>query len=410
MAKRTITLGTVPMVETAFAYKNIPDQNESLEETVQHWLGQTLARDGFDNATINVTQSEGLCKVELDGPSDSENEEYDTRLTGIVAIASKAYNELIVNLIQKRKIWCTDNVDRPMWDPMGTKDWRFFMTLGVGLVNHRSLQFFHYPPSRLLNPLRDSMMDPVTLRCRDLLRANGVPVDETKFYETRINSTPIAAPDDQGTNSSVAADPVTGGLIPIGYFQDFEIQMIRTMIKPHPKVNEYTIPMTAYGRDPMQQFGGLFLGPDQAMVIEVLPGLKTPVLGSNHPYRFYGAAQTTRVNPKPGQVIGSGQMLPGTDVMNTCRGLQQDDLAVVRWQVQMAETPALDPWATIRKAKKFWQAPEQQELVDRLIKRHGSLTYDDYSPTSTTVSRGLVFGFRYDYEGNPQDPFGPNSK
>lgn len=409
MAKRTITLGTVPIVETVFAYKNIPGQDESLEETVRHWLGQTLARDGFDNATINVTQSDGLCKVELDGPSDSENEEYDRRLTGIVAIACKAYNERIVNLIQKRKIWCTDNVNRPMWDPMRTNDWRFFMTLGVGLVNHRSLQFFHYPPSRLLNPLRDSMMDPVTLRCRDLLRANGVPVDETKFYETRINSTPIAAPDDQGTNSSVAADPVTGGLIPIGYFQDFEIQMIQTMIKPHSKVNEYTIPMTAYGRDPMQQFGGLFLGPDQAMVIEVLPGLKTPVLGSNHPYRFYGAAQTTRVNPKPGQVIGSGQMLPGTAVMDTCRGLQQDDLAVVRWQVQMAENPALDPWATIRKAKKFWQAPEQQELVDRLIKRHGSLTYDDYSPTSTTVSRGLVFGFRYDYEGNPQDPFGPNS-
>jgi serine/threonine protein phosphatase PrpC len=57
MAKKTITLGTVPTVETVFAYKNIPDQNESLEETVKHWLGQTLARDGFDNATINVSQS-----------------------------------------------------------------------------------------------------------------------------------------------------------------------------------------------------------------------------------------------------------------------------------------------------------------------------------------------------------------
>lgn len=295
-----------------------------------------------------------------------------------------------------------------MWDPMGTNDWRFFMTLGVGLVNHRSLQFFHYPPSRLLNPLRDSMMDPVTLRCRDLLRANGVPVNETRFYETRINSTPIAAPDDQGTNSSVAADPVIGGLIPIGYFRDFEIQMIQTMIKPH-KVKGYTIPMTAYGRDPIQQFGGLFLGPDQAMVIEVLPGLKTPVLGSNHPYRFYGQAQTTR-NPQPGQVIGAGQMLPGTAVMDACRAIQQDDLAVVRWQVQMAADPSLDPWDTIREAQAYWKAPDQQGLVEILMKRHGSLTYDDYSPTSTTVSRGLVFGFRYDYEGNPQDPFGPNSQ
>ena len=251
------------------------------------------------------------------------------------------------------------------------------------------------------------MMDPVTLRCRDLLRANGVPVNETKFYETRVNSTPIAAPDDQGTNFSVAADPVIGGLIPIGYFRDFEIQMIQTMIKPH-KVQGYTIPMTAYGRDPIQQFGGLFLGPDQAMVIEVLPGLKTPVLGSNHPYRFFGQAQTTR-NPQPGQVIGSGQMLPGDAVMQACRSIQQDDLAVVRWQVQMANDPSLDPWDTIRESQAFWKAPEQQERVELLIKRHGSLTYDDYSPTSTTVSRGLVFGFRYDYDGNPQEPFGPDS-
>ena len=102
MAKKTITLGTVPTVETVFAYKNIPDQNESLEETVKHWLGQTLARDGFDNATINVSQSDGLCNVELDGPSDCQNEEYAKRLTSIVAIAWKAYNERIVNLIQTR--------------------------------------------------------------------------------------------------------------------------------------------------------------------------------------------------------------------------------------------------------------------------------------------------------------------
>ena len=407
MANRTITLGTVPIVQTVFAYKNIPDQNETLEQTVQHWLGQTLQRDGFDNATINVTLANNNCNVDLVGPSDSENDEYARRLTSIVAIAWKAYSERIVNLIQKRKIWCTDNVDRPMWDPLGTNDWRFFMTLGVGLINHRSLQFFHYPPSRLLNPLRDSMMDPVTLRCRDLLRANGVPVNETKFYETRVNSTPIAAPDDQGTNFSVAADPVIGGLIPIGYFRDFEIQMIQTMIKPH-KVQGYTIPMTAYGRDPIQQFGGLFLGPDQAMVIEVLPELKTPVLGSNHPYRFFGQAQTTRT-PQPGQVIGSGQMLPGDAVMQACRSIQQDDLAVVRWQVQMANDPSLDPWDTIRESQAFWKAPEQQERVELLIKRHGSLTYDDYSPTSTTVSRGLVFGFRYDYDGNPQEPFGPDS-
>ncbi|MCZ6766567.1 MAG: hypothetical protein O7D32_06510, partial [bacterium] len=305
MAKTSISLGYSDRLEVLFSYPNIPGSDEPLDQTILHWFRDTLSRDGLTREMAAVRVEQGEYILDLDGPTAAENAAYAERFPKILDIGWEAWAGPVEE-IRKRKVWSTDDVDRPMWDPNDTGRWRFFLTLGVGLVNHRTLQFFHYPPARLLNPLRDSMEDPVTYRCRDLLVANGVSEDETHLYETRINSTPIAAPDDQGTNSSPPADPVWGGLIPIGYFRKFEGDMIQSLLKPHASVEGYTIPITAYGKDPRQRFGGMFLNPDKAMIIEVLPEMKTPVLGSNHPYRFFWQAQAAGGK---GQV-GSGKLLP----------------------------------------------------------------------------------------------------
>lgn len=384
MAKTSIPLGQPDQLKILFSYPNIPTDNEPLEQTILHWFGATLTRDGLQAEMASVRVDGNQFFLDLDGPTDDEIKVYADRFPKILKLGWNAWSGPIQQ-IMSRKLWSTDGVIRPMWDPNATGNWRFFLTLGVGIVNHRTLQFFHYPPQRLLNPLRDSMQDPVTYRCRDLLIANGVAQDETKFYETRINSTPIAAPDDQGTNNSPAADPVWGGLIPIGYFAQFESDMVKTLIKPHSSVQGYTIPLTAYGNDPRARLGGLFLGPDKAMVIEVLPGLKTPVLGSNHPYRFYATAQG-------GQTVGSGILLP--DKIEACTQLQQDDLAVVRWQVEMARDPSQDPWQVICESQAYWKAPAQQDLVQALVRRHGSLKYDD--------PEGFSFRFLLDLNGNPE--------
>ena len=113
---------------------------------------------------------------------------------------------------------------------------------------------------------------------------------------------------------------------------------------------------------------------------EVLDGLKTPVLGSNHPYRFYAEAQG-------GPTVGSGKMLPGKDQI--CTQLQQDDLAVVRWQVKMADDPSQDPWKVISDAQAFWKAKSRQKQVAALVKRHASLKYDDPNGNSFRFLLGL---------------------
>jgi len=378
MSKISINLGKESDLKILFSYPNVYGAGESLDETILHWLGQTLERDGLEKNMASINKSKEEYTLVLDGALESENEQYESRIKGILKAGLAAYKGPI-NEIQSRKTWCSDDIVRSLWDPLDTQQWRFFLTLGVGMVNHRSLQFFHYPPIRLLDPLRDSMEDPVTYRCRDLLMANGIDEKETKYYETRINSTPIAAPDDQGTNSSPAADPTLGGLIPIGYFKKFEKDMISTLVKPHPIKKGFTIPMTAYGREPRQQFSGLSLGPCAAALLSFVDGLKTPALGSNHPFNFYYTAQQS---DGKGQV-GSGIMLPGTE--KRCTQLQIEDLSVVRWQVEMAKDPSQDPWQVINDAKIFWKAPEQARLVQALVIRHASLTYD--------TPEGLKFGF-----------------
>lgn len=373
MSQKTVPLGTSDQLKVLFSSPNLPNQfpGETLEDTILHWVGQSLCRDGLKKEMASVRVEKGEYLLDLDGPSEAECDAYADRYPKILEYGWAAWTGP-VKQIKSRMVWSTDGVDRPMWDPNGTGEWRFFLTLGVGVANHRSLQFFHYPPARLLDPLRDSMKDPVTYRCRDLLEANGVAKTDTHLYETRINSTPIAAPDDQGTNTSPPADPVWGGLIPVGYFRQFEANMIQTLLKPHDQSPGFTIPMTAYGKDPRQRFGGMFLNPLKTMIIEVLEGHRTPVLGSNHPYLFYYMAQA-----KDGAgEVGSGKMLPGQDILDACTKLQQVDLAVVRWQVEMAKDPSQDPWQMIADCKAYWTAPGQQELVKKLVIRHGSLKYE----------------------------------
>lgn len=396
MAQTSIELGKADQLKVLFSYPNLPDQHPepTLDETILHWVGQSLCRDGLKKEMASLRVEDGQYTLEIDGPSDAECDAYATRYPKILEYGWTAWTGP-VKQIMGRKVWSTDDVCRPMWDPNGTGKWRFFLTLGVGIANHRSLQFFHYPPARLLDPLCDSMKDPVTYRCRDLLEANGVHRQDTHLYETRINSTPIAAPDDQGTNSTPPADPVWGGLIPIGYFRQFERDMIGTLIKPHDDVRGYTIPMTAYGKDPRQRFGGMFLNALDAMVIEVLKGHKTPVLGSNHPYLFYYMAQA-----KDGAgEVGSGKMLSGQEIMDACVELQQVDLSVVRWQVEMAKNPSQDPWKMIADCQAYWTAPARQELVKKLVLRHGSLEYK--------TPEGLDFWFADDQGlGDPKDECG----
>lgn len=277
------------------------------------------------------------------------------------------------------------------WDPENTGQWRFFLPHGLAMVSQRSLQFFHYPPIRLLDTMQDYLDDPVPVRWAELLEANGVKNDqEAWLYETVVDATPIAAPDDQGSKKSSKGDK-HWGLIPIQYFPDYQKAMVKLLLNKSPTHSGHTIPIVVYGSHPREIFQDLYLGDHKlgvnvAGTAEIIPGMKTPVLGVNHPYRFYAQAQIDDDNPSAGYV-GSGKIVP-----KNCEGvvkLMKKDLAAARWQVLIANNPSLDPQALIQECEAYWDAPEQAADVCRLVLHEGSLLYPNLPALDFTYRLSL---------------------
>jgi hypothetical protein len=371
MAAISIPLGDEKTLRILYSYPNIPCSDESLSETIRHWTGQTLERDGLSKEMVTVELSNGEYSLQLDGPSEAQNAAYAKRIPEILNIGWTAWIEAVSKVKNAGK-----------WDPNGTEKWRFFLTLGVGYIEFDSLQFFHYPPNRLLDPLRDSMNDPVTFRLRDLLVANSVPDNLTRRYETRINSTPIAAPDDAGSGETPNSDPIRGGTIPIEFFGDFQEAMVKCLLHPHETVPGYTIPMLSYGKNSTMQIGGLFLR-NTVATLEILEGLRTPILSTSHPYLFLYLAQDAGGKGK----VGSGKIVG--DVKTISRVMRQD-LSSVRWQVVMAHDPSQDPAAVHRASKAYWDDPAQALMVCALVCRHGSLVYPRDDPLGNHFSYQLT--------------------
>jgi hypothetical protein len=115
-------------------------------------------------------------------------------------------------------------------------------------------------------------------------------------------------------------------------------------------------------------------------VVEILEGLKTPVLGSHHPFNFYYQIQDGGKSEKDPAKYGVGRGESAVDRENCEKAvpIMKADLAVVRWQVSMARDPSQDPWQVIKEAETFWNAPAQQRMVCALVRRHASLFYHDF--------------------------------
>lgn len=372
MAKTTITLGDNPRVTRLFSYPNLPDSDESLQQTVLHWIGQSLERDQLKgqgaDAAIRVEGTQMLLDLEGPEPLTDALERFAGRLAQLLQDGEAALNTVIPQLKREGR-----------WDPDHTGQWRFFLPLGLPLINQRSIQFFHYPPIRLLDPMRDYLDDPVPVRWEGLLEANGVAGrDEARLYETVVDATPIAAPDDQGSSKSPNGDP-EWGLMPIQYFPDYQRALVRLLLNPSTDHPGYTVPLVVCGSHPRQIFSELFLegrklGINGTDVAEILPGLKTPVVGTNHPYRFYAQGQIDKENPERGQV-GSGRILP-----EKCAGVTEvmrDDLAAARWQMAMAEDPSPPPEEVMEACKAYWRAREQRAELCAMVRHQGSLFYPE---------------------------------
>lgn len=369
MATLSISLGAQEKLERLYSYPNAPGSAESLADTILHWTKQTLARDGFAaQAKIRVMGSDYF--LDLDGPP--EIAAYSERLPKFLEHGWDALS--IIEALQKPTSkpdepwpdWMNPPTANKPWDPQNTGTWRFFLPLGMAMANQKSLQFFHYPPIRLLDAMRDYLSDPVPVRLIELLMANGVASEQEAWLHSMVmDGAPIAAPDDQGTIYGPKGETVH--LLPISHFAEYQKAQVSLLLNTVGK--DYTIPIVVYGtpaRDTFSQLYGVKLMTNQAATVEIIPGRKTAVLCSGHPYAFYAQVQKN---------VGSGSI--ASDKCAAAAPTMIKDLVVARWQMEMGRNPTQDPGQVLQSCNDYWKAPEQQSKVCELVLHQGSLSYPD---------------------------------
>jgi len=386
MSSVSIPLGTTSSLIKLFSYPNEANSTEPLTETILHWINQSLARDGFaaKGASADVQVDDGRYTLKIDGPKGIEL--YAERIPLFLKNGADSLKVLAAVKKMKRKgssipgskakkkawpTWVNPPLADKLWDPQGTGTWRFFLPVGMAMVNQVTLNYFHYPPMRLLDEMRDYLADPVPVRLIELMKANGIKTEEEAWlYSTVMDGAPIAAPDDQGTiykGNGDFSDPVH--LIPIDQFHEYQEAQTKLLLNEYD--DNYTIPIVVYGTSARESFNaiwkaGLSTRTKPATTSEVIPGKKTAVLCSGHPYAFFAQVQ---------EEVGAGWMLPET-WPNAVKTMTRD-LSTIRWQVRLSKDPTLDPVAEWESCFAYWNEDAQLEKVYQLVMHQGTLWYPD---------------------------------
>ncbi|GAB2863046.1 hypothetical protein GCM10027277_34620 [Pseudoduganella ginsengisoli] len=405
-----------------YSVPNVPGQAQTLAEAIEHWFGMTLLHDrfahsqGLDPQCLHVKAQPGApwrITVAYSGDAArSDCSEYGSRCqTGLSSLLTHGASAFFDTIPKLRELG--------MWDPLprapNAKPWRPFLGIGLPLVNQKAVQFFHYPPIRLLEGTQNYLADPVPTRWEHLLWVNGVERDGVSLYESVIDCAPIAADDDQGSGPFAHIPPT------VPYFSQYQADQLRALLERGRSEFGVTPPVVAYGGKAVPQFNKLFgtnLSTAQSAAVtgNVIPGRRTAVLGTGHPYNFYYQAQQARHDDDPAHYyVGNGHLTPevaerGSAAREKVVRIAVDDLVAARWQIRMAAQPDADPVDMLDKCRADCGLQRQdgqgsqwvlqaagplRDLAEYLTDYHGSLLYPDYG--SSDAQAALRYQYRTEW-------------
>lgn len=316
-ATLTIALGDGPTLERIYAYPNKPDPSLDLARTIERYLQQSLARDGFVGASIRVVRDGNGYRAELSADSP-DLARYGRRLPAFLQNGRMAYAAFAG--IQ----------DAGQWNPQ----WRVYLPLGLPLARAQSVQLLHFPPDYSLS-CQDYLGSRTSRRWEALLLANGAPQDSLARHEAIVDIVPIAAPADSGNR------------LPVAPFRDYakaQLQLLTAAADPGHDARP--LPVLAYGQ-PVRQWVNDMLRQDLKGVldttyVELQGRRKTPLLVANHPSYFWRAWEES---PDKGSKV----ML--------------EDLVAACWQKALGEDPGADIRATLSLCQARWQAQPEEVCV-----------------------------------------------
>lgn len=353
---------------------------ETLAQTIEKYLRASLRRDGYANTTVKVSETKS--------PATRGN--IAVELSGDGAIA---YAELLPKFLEagEKAIEGTKKMD-PVSVPDGVVDnckwlryrrdveiprgwryaWRFYLPLGIAMVNHPTVQLLHFPPDNVLMNLQDYLAASTTKRWAELLVLNGAPDAEVDRFQNIIDIAPISAPHADGCKFK-------------GSYHHFD-EYIKALLKLWLPLRNEDVAVSR----PMVSFGGpardwlvrvfkvkLRKPHDLATISLDGPELQVPTLATTHPSYIWNVKKRANRNWKCRK---AGERLPrGKRTFICVMNFMRTDLISACWQVRMGKNPEANPEQTLKSCKETWEKADKQREVCELSSKQ--VFYDDEAET-----------------------------
>ena len=323
-----LKLGSTERVTRLFAYPNncnvICFRNWTLEQTVEHYLTQSVQRDGYSDAKVLVKTDNRQLYAEITGVPRS----YEKPLAALLDAGDLAY----------------DGASKLNADGKWAYNWYLFLPLGMALENRRSLELLHFPPDYSLTQAQDYLRSATTDRWATLLTVNGVPAEQTPGYQTIIDIAPIAAPSNAGKDLEGV----------YSYFKEYQTTMVKQVSL---NARGDALPMVAFGtpvRNWIKEQYGPTVNVLSLVYISPNEGVKVPVLGANHPsYIWYAAdpANYTGTDAKA-KADTAGLKVMGQDLSAAC------------WQAAMGRESDTNPDVELKSCTQTWQVAQKDKTCE----------------------------------------------
>ncbi|WP_426143984.1 hypothetical protein [Pseudomonas sp. DWP3-1-2] len=347
-----IKLGTRERVSQLFAYPNncsvICFRDWTLEQTAEHYLTQSVQRDGY-TGVVSVKSDNDVLYANISGVPDN----YGKPLTDLLNAGELAHSGAM-------KL----NADKK-WQ----YNWYLFLPLGMALENRKSVELLHFPPDTSLTLAQDYLVSATTDRWATLLTLNGIPAGQTPGYQTIIDIAPIAAPANAGSSLEAV----------YGYFQDYQTTMVKELSQ---NAAGNALPMVAFGA-PVRKWINQQYGVNVSVLglasISPSPGQKVAVLGSNHPSYIWYADDKSNYGGDQAKADAAGLAVMGQDLSAAC------------WQATMGQTPTADPAATLSACMQKWQVTDKVKTCELFYTAERDLTAEQAAAKCSTgdVTRSL---------------------
>lgn len=345
MTKRKATidvpLGSAPEVYQLFSYANPSLQ---LTDVIAHGFNQTLQRDGLWGSWAQAYLDKNTAQYRLRITSPT----HDVSGYGPAIRAYLSAGRLALQTYNEKGIW--------------GHDFQFLLPFGLALLNVRSVQLFHFPPTETFSYV-DYLYSPTNRRWECLLAQNGFDGRDNASVERIVDVVPIAA----AGGASKEIEPFNVD------FVDYGKKQLKNFLDSSGKVTQ---PVVAYG-GPVREWLWLAYGKQIAsqlrtdpkgenplrvlslIELEIVKGAKTPLLCANHPSMYlYDTSIPVKQAAEPSGHGEHGDYPSPLEVM-------REDLIAAGWQATMAAKWSASAVGALRKMRKRWSDDEAVKAIMR---------------------------------------------